>query len=135
MEKPMPRGRSCSQPPTVANALVRASLRWTIAFVAKRSLVPRWCAHAAAHRGASTAGDGEEGIEGRAWLHEGDDVSGADEGGRVGFSLGELEGECGHSGHAAGENDVAVDVDDGNRDGYVLFERLGLVSDSRRRGE
>ena len=33
--------------------------------------------HAAAHRGVSTAGDGEEGIEGRAWLHEGDEVSGA----------------------------------------------------------
>jgi hypothetical protein len=30
-----------------------------------------------------------------------------------------------------GEHDVAVDVDDGDRDGYVLFERLGLdaVSD------
>ena len=27
--------------------------------------------HAAAHRGVSAAGDGEEGIEGRAWLHEG----------------------------------------------------------------
>src|SRR5437879_8289883 len=89
--------------------------------------------HAAAHRGVSTAGDGEEGIEGRAWLHEGDEVSGAhaDERGRVGFSLGELEGERGRSGHAVGENDVAVEVDDGNRDGYVLFERLGLdvVSD------
>ena len=75
-----------------------------------------------------TAGDGEEGIEVRAWLHEGDEVSGAhaDEGGRVGLSLGELEGERGRSGHAVGENDVAVDVDDGNRDGYVLFDRLGL---------
>jgi hypothetical protein len=53
--------------------------------------------HAAAHRGVSTAGDGEEGIELSAWLHEGDEVSGAhaDEGGRVGLSLGELEGECG----------------------------------------
>jgi membrane protein DedA with SNARE-associated domain len=79
--------------------------------------------HAAAHRGVSSAGDGEEGIEGRAWLHEGDEVSGAhaDEGGRVGFSLGEFEGERGRSGHAVGEDDVAVDVDDGNRDGYVLF--------------
>src|SRR5437016_5225262 len=84
--------------------------------------------HAAAHRGVSPAGDGEEGIKGCAWLHEGDEVSGAhaDEGGRVGLSLGELEGERGRSGHAVGENDVAVDVDDGDRDGYVLFERLGL---------
>jgi hypothetical protein len=57
-------------------------------------------------------------------LHEGDEVSGAhaDEGGRVGLSLGELEGERGRSGHAVGENDVAVDVDDGNRDGYALFD-------------
>src|SRR5256886_1784512 len=89
--------------------------------------------HTAAHRGVSTAGDGEEGIEGRAWLHEGDEVSGAhaDEGGRVGFSLGEFEGERRRSGYAVGENDVAVSVDDGNRDGHVLFSRLGLgtVSD------
>src|SRR5437773_6689465 len=79
--------------------------------------------HAAAHRGVSAARDGEEGIEGRAWLHEGDEVSGAyaDEGRRVGLSLGELEGERGRSGHAVGENDVAVDVDDGNRDGHVWF--------------
>jgi hypothetical protein len=50
--------------------------------------------HAAAHRGVSTAGDGEEGIELPAWLHEGDEVSGAhaDERGCVGLSLGELEG-------------------------------------------
>ena len=75
-----------------------------------------------------TAGDGEERIEGLAWLDEGDEVSGAhaDEGGRVGLSLGELEGERGRSGHAVGENDVAVDVDHGNRDGHVLFDRLGL---------
>jgi hypothetical protein len=89
--------------------------------------------HAAAHRGVSTARDGEERIELRAWLHEGDAVSGAyaDEGGRLGLSLGELEGERGRSGHAVRENDVAVGVDDGNRDGYVLFDRLGLdtVSD------
>src|SRR5205823_3377173 len=89
--------------------------------------------HAAAHRGVSTAGDGEEGIELRARLHEGDEVSGthANEGGRVGLSLGELERERGCAAHAVGENDIAVDVDDGNRDGYVLFERLGLhaVSD------
>src|SRR5436190_21662786 len=94
--------------------------------------------HAAAHRGVATAGDGEEGIEVCAWLHEGDEVSGAhaDEGGRVGLSLGELEGECGRSGHAVGENDVAVDVDDRDRDGYVLFGRLGLdaVSDVLRDG-
>src|SRR6266480_3406016 len=84
--------------------------------------------HATAHRGVSAARDGEEGIEGRAWLHEGDEVSGAyaDEGRRVGLSLGEVEGERGRSSHAVGENDVAVDVDDGNRDGYVLFCRLGL---------
>jgi hypothetical protein len=33
--------------------------------------------------------------------------------------------------------DVAVDVDDGDRDGYVLFERLGLdaVRDVLRGGE
>src|SRR4051794_24798018 len=76
---------------------------------------------------------------GRAWLHEGDEVSGAhaDEGGRVGLSLGEFEGERGRSGHAVGEHDVAVDVDDANRDGYVLFERLGLdaVSDVLGGGE
>jgi hypothetical protein len=61
----------------------------------------------------------------------------ADEGGRIGFSLGEVEGERGGSGHAVGENDVAVDVDDGNRDGYVLFDRLGLdaVSNALRDGE
>ena len=65
------------------------------------------------------ARDGEKGIKLGAWLHEGDEVSGAhaDEGGRVGLSLGELEGERGRSGHAVGENDVAVDVDDGDRDG------------------
>src|SRR5712691_8027314 len=95
--------------------------------------------HAAAHRGVSTASDGEEGIEGRAWLHKRDEVSRAhaDEGRRVGLSLGELEGERGRSGHAVGENDVAVDVDDGNRDGHVLFCRLGLdaVSDVLRDGE
>src|SRR5437660_12456058 len=34
--------------------------------------------HAPAHRGVSTARDGEEGIEFRAWLHEWDEVSGAD---------------------------------------------------------
>ena len=74
--------------------------------------------HAAAHRGVSTAGDGEEGVELRAGLHEGDEVGGADadEGGGVGLALGELEGERGRSGHAVGENDVAVDVDDGDRD-------------------
>src|ERR1700704_3690735 len=72
--------------------------------------------HAAAHRGVPTAGDGEEGIELRAWLHERDEVSGADadERGRVGLSLGELEGECGRSGHAVDENNVAVGIDDGN---------------------
>ena len=95
--------------------------------------------HAAADCGVSAAGDGEEGIELRAWLHEGDEVSRAhaDEGGRIGFSLGEVEGERGGSGHAVGENDVAVDVDDGNRDGYVLFDRLGLdaVSNALRDGE
>jgi hypothetical protein len=50
---------------------------------------------------------------------------------------GELKGECGRSGHAVDENDVAVDVDDGNRDGYVLFHRLGLdaVSDFLRGDE
>src|SRR5256886_14556412 len=89
--------------------------------------------HAAAHCGVSTAGDGEEGIKLRAWLHEGDEVGGAhaDEGGRVRLSLGELEGERGRSGHAVGEHDVAVDVDDGDRDGYVLCGRLDLdaVSD------
>jgi hypothetical protein len=38
----------------------------------------------------------------------GDEVGGphADEGGRVGLALGELEGECGRSGHAVGENNV-----------------------------
>src|SRR6476469_9897843 len=77
--------------------------------------------HAAAHRGVSTAGHSEEGIEGCPWLHEGDEVSGAhaNEGGRVRLSLGELEGERGRSGHAVGEDDVAVDVDDCDRDGYV----------------
>jgi hypothetical protein len=88
---------------------------------------------AAAHRGVSAAGDREEGIQLRAWLHERNEVSGAhaDESGRVGLSLGELEREHGRSGHTVGENDVAVNVDDGNRDGYVFFERLGLdaVSD------
>jgi hypothetical protein len=72
-------------------------------------------------------------------LHERDQVSGAhaDEGGRVGLSLGELQGERGRSGHAVGENHVAEDVDDGNCDGDVLFERLGLdaVSDVLRDGE
>ena len=72
-------------------------------------------------------------------MHEGDEVSGAhaDEGGRVGLSLGELEGERGRSGHAVGENDVAVDVDDGDRDGHALFCRLGLdsVSNVLRDGE
>ena len=79
--------------------------------------------HAAAHRGVSTAGDGEERVELRAWLHEGDEVSGADadERGRVGLSLGELERKCGRSGDAVDENDVAVGVDDGNRDGYVCL--------------
>src|SRR6266704_5450238 len=50
--------------------------------------------YAAAHRGVSAAGDGEEGIELRAWLHEGDEVSGAhaDERRRVGLSLGERQG-------------------------------------------
>jgi hypothetical protein len=35
------------------------------------------------------------------------------------------------------ENDVGVDVDDGNRDGYVFFHRLGLdaVSDFLRDDE
>src|SRR5580704_6422141 len=79
----------------------------------RRTLLPSW-AHVQ-----------RPGVEGqvRAWLHEGDEVSGAhaDERGRVGFSLGELEGERGRSSHAVGENDVAVDVDDGNRDGYVLL--------------
>jgi hypothetical protein len=43
--------------------------------------------HASAHRGVPTARDGEERIERRAWLHEGDEVSGAyaDEGRRVGL--------------------------------------------------
>ena len=95
--------------------------------------------HAAAHRGISTAGDGEQRIQVRAWLDEGDEVSGAyaDERGRVGLSLGELERERGRSRHAVGENDVAVHVDDGDRDGHVLFERLGLdaVSDVLRGGE
>src|SRR5882762_9561236 len=95
--------------------------------------------HAAAHRGVSTAGDGEEGIELRAWLHERDEVSGAhaDERGRVGLSLGEIDGECRRSGHAVDENNVAVDVDDGDRDRYVLFHRLGLdaVSDFLRGDE
>jgi hypothetical protein len=95
--------------------------------------------HAAAHRGVSTAGDGEEGIEFPAWLYEGDEVSGAhaDERGRVGLSLGELEGECGRSGHAVDENNVAVGIDDGNRDRYVLLQRLGFdtVSDFLRGDE
>ncbi len=70
--------------------------------------------YAAAHRGVSTAGDSEEGIEFSAWLHKGDEVSGAhaDERGRVGLSLGELDGECGRSGHAVDENNVSVAVDD-----------------------
>ena len=71
-------------------------------------------------------------------MHERDQVSGAhaDKGGRVGLSLGELQGERGRSGHAVGKNNVAVDVDDGNCDGDVLFERLGLdaVSDVLRDG-
>src|SRR4051794_4676061 len=64
--------------------------------------------HAAAHRGVPPAGHGEERIEVRAGLHEGDEVGGAhaDEGGRVGLALGELEGECGRSGHAVREHDV-----------------------------
>src|SRR5258708_7778876 len=68
--------------------------------------------HAAADRGVPAAGDGEQRIELRAWLHEGDEVSGAhaDQRGRVGLSLGELEGERGRSAHAVGEDDVAVDV-------------------------
>jgi hypothetical protein len=45
----------------------------------------------------------------------------ADERGRPGFSLGELEREHGRSGHAVPENDVAVDVDDGNHDGYFCL--------------
>src|SRR5467141_5405531 len=89
--------------------------------------------HPAAHRGVSTAGDSEEGIELRARLHQGDEVSGAhaDECRRVGLPVGELQGECGRSGHAVDQNNVAVDVDDGYRDRYVLFHRLGLdaVSD------
>src|SRR5437762_12409612 len=84
--------------------------------------------HAATHRGVSTAGDGQEGIELPTWLDEGDEVSGAkaDERGRVGLSLRELKGECGRSGHAVDENNVAVGIDDGNRDRYVWFQRLGL---------
>src|SRR3981081_1712245 len=68
--------------------------------------------HAAAHRGVSTAGDSEEWVELRAWLHEGDEVSGAhaDEGGGGGLSLGELERERRRSAHAVSEDDVAVDV-------------------------
>src|SRR5712691_7651010 len=73
------------------------------------------------------------GIELRAWLHEGDEVSGAhaDERRRVGLSLGERQGECGRAGHAVDQNNVAVDVDDGDRDRYVVFQRLSLdvVSD------
>src|SRR5471030_1131156 len=53
--------------------------------------------NATAHRGVSTARDGEE-------------------------ALGELEGGRGRCGHAVGENNVPVDVDDGNRDGYVQFQ-------------
>jgi hypothetical protein len=72
-------------------------------------------------------------------MHEGDEVTGAeaDERGRVGLSLRELEGECGRSGHAVDENNVALDVDDGNRDRYALFQRLGLdaVSDFLRGDE
>jgi hypothetical protein len=79
--------------------------------------------HAAAHRRVSTGAYGEQGIELRAWLHEGDEVSRAhtNEGGRVGLSLGEVEGERGRSGHAVSENHVAVDVDDSNRHGHVLL--------------
>ena len=44
----------------------------------------------------------------------------------VGLSLGDLESERGRSVHAVGENDVAVDVDDGNRDGDGPFDRFGL---------
>src|SRR5438876_9505930 len=95
--------------------------------------------HAAAHRGVSTAADSEEWIELRAWLHEGDEVSGAhaDERRRVGRSLGELQGKCGRSGHAVDQNNVAVDVDDGDRNRYVLLQRLGfdVVSDFLRGDE
>src|ERR1051326_8115800 len=83
--------------------------------------------HAAAHRSVPTTGDGEERIELRGWVNCLDEVSGADadERGRVGLSPGDLKGKCGRSRHAVDENNVAVDVDDGNRDRYVLFQRLG----------
>jgi len=37
----------------------------------------------------------------------------------------EFQGECGRCGHAVDENNVAVDVDDGDRDRYRSFHRLG----------
>ena len=53
--------------------------------------------HAAAHRGVSAAGDGEEGIELRAWLHEGNEVGGGHprEGGRVAFRSARSSGNAG----------------------------------------